>query len=258
MDKSTIVIWVNIAYGVVYIITFYVRHFQFADKVLASGDEIEAGARKEIPLEYWGVSIAGLILYFGLTFTIIRKHSVFNTHFPDSFIIQFAVQFIVLLSFILADYKVFRYTASILVMTFPVFMFLNGLFKINPQYSNFESTIVEARKLADDVWEFNTELTERISRVNSDMTVALDQIVERQKQIERISALLESKQQEYEKLSSVVELDTKRAEEIFEALNYHPTTVWDTLISGFIGGIISLALTIIYTFFARRMGWRTL
>jgi RsiW-degrading membrane proteinase PrsW (M82 family) len=183
---------------------------------------------------------------------------VFNTHFPVSFIIQFAVQFIVLLSFILADYKVFRYTASILVMTFPVFMFLNGLFKINPQYSNFESTIVEARKLADDVWEFNTELTERISRVNSDMTVALDQIVERQKQIERISALLESKQQEYEKLSSVVELDTKRAEEIFEALNYHPTTVWDTLISGFIGGIISLALTIIYTFFARRMGWRTL
>jgi len=235
MDKSTLVVIVNIAYFVIYLTAWAIRYYNNQDKIINRKDPND--------IEYFGYSLMGTIIVPIVGITLFRNSNVFNNWFPTTFIIQFVFQFIVLVCFILPDSKITRYTSSYIVMFFLAFAMLNGLFRKDPKYSKIEITQVEIQKLSNDIDEFSKDLTNRIKKVNDDMNTVLIEIKEREKQVKAINDLLKSKENEYKEISAIIEVDKQKAEEILVALNVHPPTIKDRLLDAVLGAFIGWFLT---------------
>jgi|GEM_PF-3634033 len=236
MDKSLLVILVNIAYCVIYIIAWFIRHQQ-------NREHLVSNTNNPNDIEYFAYSYMGLYIIPMIGITLTRNSHVFNNWFPIGFIIQFSVQFILLVCFILPDKKPNRYIASHIVVFFLAFGLVNGLFRKDPKYSKIEMTQVEVEKLSNDVEEFSKDITTKIKRINEDMNSALLEIKERDKQIKAINDALKLKENEHKRISEIVEIDKERAEQILTALNVRPPTILDRVLDGTIGALIGIFLT---------------
>lgn len=243
MDKSLIVIWVNVAYSVVYLIAWTIRFFENGDNVRNS---------KPNDIEYFAYSGAGAFVVAIVAITLIRNSFVFNNWFPISFIVQFSVQFILLVCFILPDKKVLRYVASHIVLFFLIFALLNGLYRKDPKYSKVELTQLEIESLSRDANEFAKDLTSRIKKVNEDMNAVLLEVRKRDEQVKAINELLKAKQSEYKEISAVIQVDREKAEEILTVFNVHRPTIYDRILDGFIGAFFGLFLTFAWKWILKR------
>ncbi|MTI26125.1 hypothetical protein [Fulvivirga kasyanovii] len=206
-------------------------------------EHLVTNANNQKDIEYFAYSYMGLYIIPMIGITLIRNSYVFNNWFPIGFIVQFLVQFVLLVCFILPDKKPNRYIASHIVVFFLAFGLINGLFRKDPKYSKIEMTQVEVEKLSKDVEEFSIDITTKIKRINEDMNSALLEIKERDKQIKAINDALKLKENEHKRISEIIEIDKERAEQILTALNVRPPTILDRVLDGTIGALIGIFLT---------------
>ncbi len=154
MDKSTIVISVNVAYVVLFLTVLFKRLKQYDDKVWVRKDG------EQTSFEYFGYTLAGGMMYIlMLTFPLFRNRHVFEQSFPITFILQFVAQFIILILY-LVDTKVTRIMVSYGIAGFLVFMFLNGLVRIEMESTKLELTTSEVQKISKDLDEFSVDVTD--------------------------------------------------------------------------------------------------
>ena len=240
MDKSTIVIWANVVYCLIYLPLLIVRTRQYSDKVHITNNN------PKIEIEYTAYSLSmGLTLLFMIFIPLYRNNHVFNYSLPLTFVAQFVVQLLIVLFFIF-DTKITRYMATYSIAGFLVFMFINGLFLMEPRYSKLELTTQEVHKLSKDLDGFSDEISNRIEKVNNDMNAVVFEIKERQKQIETVNQLLKEKENEYQTVRTKLEVDKEKASEILTALGVKSPTLGDRLIDAGIGAVLGLLLSVIW------------
>jgi hypothetical protein len=248
MDKSTIVVCVNIAYGLLYLIILFIRLRQYNDKVWVRSNT------ETVTLEYFGYTLSGGLMYIAMVaFPFIRNHHIFNHIVPITFIVQFVFQFVILVLYLI-DIKVTRYMVSYGIAGFLIFMTLNGLFKMEVDYNKLELTTIEVQNISKDLDDFSKTVTDRVQRVNNDMVSVLQEIKERQKQIEIVNNLLKEKEDEHKSIREKLQVDKEKAEALLKVLGVRPPTLADRLVDAGIGAVVGLFLTIIWNrFFGKRV-----
>lgn len=237
MDKSAIVILVNIAYSIVYILAWQERYRKNVDKMSLLNDPKY--------FEYQAYSWMGLCILPIIGTTLIRNYDVFNNWFPISFIVQFIVQFIILICLLVPDHRIPRLIASYIALFFLIFALLNGLFKKDTRPSRIELTTAEINSLSDDVTKFSEDLNRRVKQINDQMQIYVNESRKTEIQLREIEERFKLRQLENDSLVSVIEINEEQARIILKRLNIHPPTIFDRILDGFIGAFIGVFVTLI-------------
>lgn len=247
MDVVKIVLIANACYAIL-LMMLIVFHYKTFSKEIHSDDPSVANL-------YFHYSPFGAIMILSMImFTLIRNGHIFNDYWPVSFLIQFGFQIVYLAC-------VFISTTNRIVMRFGFLMMMgvfgatgyNGLFVMARKFTPMEITIHDLNKLSKDVDDFNAELNNRLAAINKNMNAIIGEISSRGSELKRVNKLIDERKEEADELTSVVQIDQKRADEILRALNYHPPTLMDKIIDATIAFIVGVITTLFYEKFISRI-----
>src|SRR5688572_9108705 len=115
------------------------------------------------------VTMIFMLMFLGF----IKNGHIFNEYVPASFILQFSLQFFYLIGFILPKKEWARMVAAIALAVIFIVAAFNGLVEIPRKLTQIELTINDLNKLSDDVETFNSNLSEKMSEINKNMTAVV-------------------------------------------------------------------------------------
>jgi hypothetical protein len=243
MDKPTIVIIANIAYAFIFLVAWWNKRIQHKNEIDAHFNNPDRNTNQDT--EYFVYTPTALYILPLVAVTLFRNSHVFYNWVPTGFIVQFSVQFLILILIILPDRKWSRLIASHLIIFFLSFGLWNGLFPKDPKSSKLEMTTIELKKLTEDIDSYNRDLSNRLKKINEDMALVLQEAEEKKKEIDAINDVLKTKEEQHKQLTSIIEIDETKAKEILTTLNVHPPTLKDRILDALIGAILGYLLTLI-------------